>query len=131
MDNFSNPTANKIILIKNIYFYLVSFVTLMILVINTAMLINLALKTYIFTKADNYRYYPEINCEQMMYKEGVETPNLNPEECAIKNELNEKNQKENIIADRQREAVQNISFIAVALPLFILHWRATRKKENI
>jgi hypothetical protein len=44
--------ATKAMIIKSIYFYLVSFVALMMVAFSSADLINMALKTWIFTKAD-------------------------------------------------------------------------------
>ena len=42
--------------IKKIYLYLVSLVSLIIIIVGTIMLLNMALKTWIFTKADNDYY---------------------------------------------------------------------------
>ena len=115
-------------LIKTIYFYLVSFVTLMILIVNSAMLINLGLKTFIFTEADNYRYMPSPVCYAPVAKDGAEPAKLSAEDCAKQNEDNAKNEKNNRKADRQRETAENISFILVSLPLFAIHWRSARKR---
>lgn len=126
-----NQPVTKLVWIKTIYFYLVSFVTLMLLTVNSALLLNLGLKTYIFTAADDYGYgfAPTAICYDSVVKEGTAPKQLSAEECVKRDAENKKNEEKNRAANRQREAAENISFILVSLPLFILHWRAARKRE--
>lgn len=123
-----NISAARITLIKNIYFYLVSFVALMVVVFSIANIINITLKTYVFTKAD-YSYYPAITpgCDPMVVDESVKK--LSSEECAkLKAETDQKQQDE-LIGQRQRELIQGISFLIVGIPLFCLHWMQLRKDK--
>lgn len=127
MDNV--PTTNKVTLIKNIYFYLVSFVALMMVVFSMADAVNIALKAYIFTKADNNYYsYPVPACDTI-FKSAPDVKPLTPAECAKQTEDAKQRDQENLIAQRQRDVVRDISFVVVGLPLFILHWMVVRKKD--
>lgn len=115
----------KITLIKTVYFFLVSFVALMMIIFSSADLINTLLRTYVFTKADNFGgYYPEQVC--IAKPDGTAMP---AEECAKQNEINQKRDKDSQESQRQRDLVRDLSMIIVGIPVFVLHWRVARKKE--
>ncbi|HLD60910.1 MAG TPA: hypothetical protein VJA27_02140 [Patescibacteria group bacterium] len=133
------PPSNKAAVIKNVYLYLVSFVALMMVVFSTADIINIVLRTYVFTKADGFYYsYPGPDCDPIVAKgprpaEAVapdsQTKKMTPEECAAIEERNRKQEMENRSSQRQMNLVRDISFIFVGVPLFIYHWRIVRRKE--
>jgi hypothetical protein len=118
--------------IKSLYFYLVSFVALMMIVFSAADMINIALRTWVFTAADKDTYaYPRAVCE-------VPAPATDPKaipaptkaECEKSNEENTKQQEASRIAQKQRDVVRDISMILVGIPLFLIHWRILRSKEE-
>ena len=131
----------KSTLIKNLYLYLVSFVALMMVVISTGELIQLGLKKYIFTKADqDYCSYPTSDCGTMMKgpqpalapvpampEGGTKLPTK--EECLAREVIAKQQAEDNRSAQRQRDLVKDISFILVGIPLFAYHWGVVRKKE--
>jgi hypothetical protein len=125
-------TTHKGRVIKSLYFYLVSFVALMMVVFSSADLINIALRTWVFTAADKDAYaYPRAICE-------VPAPSTDPKavpavskaECEKQNEENEKQNEKNRIAQKQRDVVRDISMIVVGIPLFLIHWRILRSKDE-
>ncbi len=123
MDN-TVPTTNKVALIKTLYLYLVSFVALMMLVISAVDLLNIVLKTFIFTKADSYTYYPATTpCLP-----GA-TTTYEGKDCATAALDAKKSDEENRVSQRQRDLVRDISMLVVGIPLFAFHWRLTRRKE--
>ena len=124
-------TTGKFMVVKTIYFYLVSFVALMMVVFSLADVIDMALKTWIFTKADFYGYYPEAACDQNLLKTDMTIKPLSTEECDKRRADFEKREEENRVAQRQRDAVRDISMIIVGIPLFSIHWWMIRKKEKI
>ncbi|MSU75508.1 MAG: hypothetical protein EXS55_03280 [Candidatus Magasanikbacteria bacterium] len=127
----------KSTLIKNLYLYLVCFVALMMVVIATGDVIQIILKKYIFTKADqDYYSYPTSDCGAIMPKgappipampEGVKSPT--PEECKQRETEARKQSDDNRASQRQRDLVRDISFILVGVPLFVYHWSVVRRKE--
>lgn len=127
MDN--QPVATKGSIIKNIYLYLVSFVALMMVIFSAADLINTALRTYIFTKADNNYYgYPAPACPA-----GVTSTPYDVKmgtACQSKEEMDKQN-RENATAQRQRDLVRDLGMIIVAIPVFAYHWYIIRKKERV
>lgn len=131
MDNQSTPPRKTI---KSIYFYLVSFVALMMVVFSTADAINIALKTWIFTAADKDMYsYPKAACEvpaPATPAEAKSVPATYKEDCLRQNEENIKQQELNRTAQKQRDVVRDLSMIVVGIPLFLIHWRILRKKEE-
>lgn len=130
MDN--QPTQPKKV-IKSIYFYLVSFVALMMVVFSTADIINIALKTWVFTKADNERYYSP-PCEPPVYpiERGakVPAPVFDKAACEKQTEENKKNEEANRVARKQQSVVRDLSMILVGIPLFLMHWRIVRRKDE-
>lgn len=121
-------TKDKIIILKNFYLYTVSFVALMMIVVSLYSLIDTALKTWVFTQADNYYYEKPIGIDYKM-TDGEQVKmteeELNQEQARI-----EREQERNRIANLQRDLTRNISMLIVAVPLFTYHWYLVRKKER-
>ena len=120
--------------IKSIYFYLVSFVALMMVVFSTANIINNILKTYVFTKADRYDFYPAYvpgcELERPMETKGPTSSLPSKEECEKQRKIQEENNTKSRSSQLQRDTVRDISMIVVGIPLFIWHWRIIRKKDE-
>ena len=130
MDNQSGHSKKTI---KSLYFYLVSFVALMMVVFSTADTINIALKTWVFTAADKDMYYMPPCAVQLETTDRppVKTmPATSVEDCEKQNELNLKQQESSRTAQKQRDVVRDISMIVVGIPLFLIHWRIVRSKEE-
>lgn len=107
--------------IKKIYLYLVSLVSLIIIIVGAIMLLNMGLKTYIFTKADNDYYSYPLCPVEVASPDGTKSKgDCNEEEQAKRN-------KENRAAQKQRDAAQAIAMIVVASPVFYYHWKMARK----
>lgn len=119
--------------IKSLYFYLVSFVALMMVVFSTADMVNIALKTWVFKAADKDMYYmppcalPTATTDRPEVKS---VPAVSVEDCEKQNELNLKQQESSRLAQKQRDVVRDISMIVVGIPLFLIHWRIVRSKEE-
>lgn len=112
--------------IKKVYLYLVSLVSLIILIVASIMLINMALKTWVFPKADTDIYYPTmVDCAS--YSEDLKktAPECNDPAFTEKEEAR---QKGNRAAQKQRDAAQALAMIFVATPVFLYHWKLARKE---
>lgn len=95
-------------IILRIYFALVTFVTLMILIFSVSDLINIVLKTYVFTAADRPEYTSYCDLQYSTQ-----------EQC----DAQSKNDQEAAMVRKQQSAVRDISLLLVSAPLFWLHWR--------
>ncbi len=114
--------------IKKIYLYLVSVIALVITVVGAIMLLNMALKTWVFPKADDYGRYP-ISCAQPAVKnpDGSVAP---APECDPKfEEQQRKAEEDNRRAQKQSEASQALAMIIIAAPIWYYHWRLARKES--
>lgn len=115
--------------IRKVYLYTFALVGLVLIVIGAVRLIGLALKAYIFTKADIYYQYPAARPikpappDAAVNSEKTEFQEPSKEEV----EEYESNQRS---ANRQREAAESLAFIVVGLPLYLYHWRAVQKDKN-
>ncbi len=134
MDTLEPAPKGRII--KSLYFYLVCFVALMMVVFSFADTINIALKTWVFTAADKDTYYMPNVCTapQPMAPEVKgdlsRAPVMSVEECEKQNKISSEQQETSRIAQKQRDVVRDISMIVVGIPLFLIHWRILRNKEE-
>ncbi len=115
-------------IIKNIYLYLVSFVALMMLIFSAADIVNITLRTYVFTKADNFYYGPA--CVPPPAPTGTSTPSdIKASGCLSADEQKKQNDDQRN-AQNQRDLVRDLSMIVVAIPVFMYHWKIVRNKEE-
>jgi hypothetical protein len=114
-------------IIKILYFYVVSLVALFMVVFSLADMVNIALRTYLFPKADEnyYGYYAPVcsSPAQAGSSSTVKDPG-----CISKDEQM-RIDKDNREAQRQRDLVRDFSFLIVGIPLFAYHWNIVRRKE--
>lgn len=111
--------------LKKAYLYLVSVISLIIVVIGAIMLINLALRTWVFTKADRLDYFsaPCISSK-------APTPDGRTVPCTQEEEEQQrKDAQERRTAQKQRDAAQAIAMIVVATPVWWGHWRLAKREQ--
>ncbi len=99
--------------IKKTYIYVFSAVGLIMVLIGAARLINVGLRTYIFTEADTSYMYP-MAADQ---KNGIDQ-----EQIILAQEHNQR-------AARESDAAWGISLLIVGLPLFLYHFRLVKKES--
>ena len=130
---------NKKELIRTIYLYLFALVGLVLLVIGCVGFVNMGLKTWVFTQADQQRYvyeqpvaYPIASLEKVQARDDLSEADKE----AIKQMISDyKVQKERtakidvVAAQRQSDAATNFALIIVGLPLYLYHWRVI-KRDN-
>ena len=106
----------------------------MMVVFSTADIINIALKTWVFTHADKDMYsYPKAACEvptPVAPPDLKSAPVVSKADCEKQNEENIKQQETNRMAQKQRDVVRDLSMIVVGIPLFLIHWRIVRSREE-
>ena len=104
----------------------------MMIIIPTADILNNVLKTYVFKKADSYYYKISTppGCGSEIAKTSSEVKKLSTEECTKLEEKNMKQEKERMIGNKHRSYAQDISFLIVSIPLFLIHQYFARKKED-
>ncbi len=102
--------------LKKAYLYLVSVISMVIWVIGAIMLLNLALKTWVFPKADQ-NYYSTA-CPV-----APDGKSVNCDEAVLK-----KQSEENRAAQKQSDAAQAIAMIVIATPVWYFHWRLAKRE---
>src|SRR3989344_1775069 len=108
--------------LKKAYLYLVSVISLVIAVVGAIMILNIALKSWVFTKADQLDYYyggPCIASEARGMKPDGTTQECTQEEIAKQ----EQEAKDRRSAQKQRDAAQALAMIIVATPVWYYHWK--------
>jgi hypothetical protein len=106
--------------LKKAYLYLV--ISLIIAVVGAIMLINLALKAWVFPKADQNYYYAQ-PCPVPVDKNATTTG------CdKVSLDEQKKMNDENRTSQRQNTAAEAIAMIVVATPVWYFHWRLARKE---
>ncbi len=103
--------------LRSIYLYLVSFVSLMMILMGVIFTVQNITDVMFPT---NY-YYDMYPYEKM---EGVS------EEEQQKYEENQKRYYENSIIESKKNVAKSVAVVVVALPTFIYHWRKVEKEKN-
>lgn len=133
-------------LIRTIYLYTFSLVGLVLVVIGGVRFVDMGLKAWVFTQADEEQRMwskqppmPAITEKRIeaAVREG-KTENLTDEEKAAMEQwlasyATWKAQQEKfdpITSQRQRESAGALSFILVGLPLYLYHWRVIKREKN-
>ncbi|MDB4940190.1 MAG: hypothetical protein JWO40_615 [Candidatus Doudnabacteria bacterium] len=107
---------------KKTYLYLVSLVSLIIIIIGATMLVNMGLKSVLGVK--QYVNYPQMCAAQPSTPNGDKNVVCDPEyqkEQAAADLENQKNSKKQDIA-------QALAFLIVSIPIFWYHWSLARKE---
>lgn len=123
-------TSDKSTLIKSIYFYLVALIGLLMVVFSVADVVNIGLRTWVFPKAD-LNQYPQSSCATMI----VKAPDATESDVQFQARLADC-QKTQLSDDearaiqKQKDAVRDISFIVVGIPLFLYHWVVIRRERR-
>lgn len=132
-------------LIRTIYLYLFTLVGLTLLIIGTVRFLDMGLKAFIFTQAEEqqrlYEKQPPVpfaleKVEQIA-KDQTSVTLSQEEKSALKQWLidyqnwQEQSAKiDPITSQRHRDASINLSMILIGLPLYFYHWRLIRKETK-
>ncbi len=106
-------------LIRKIYLYTFTLVGLVLITIGGVRLVSLALKVYVFTKADQYYEYPAVQ----PVKPGAESAVPSRQEL-------EEFQRNQRTSQRQRDAAESLATMIVGAPLFLYHWNRIKKDQK-
>ncbi len=139
-------TSKKSTVIRSVYFYLTSLVTLGIVIGSVIFLFNLGLKSWVFTEAESV--YFRIGPPSALYLIEDDSGRIEPEmqsltceddSCTLTAseksdiaywETNYKNWQEIIsspYSNRYNDLAAALSFLIIALPFFIIHYRIVQK----
>ena len=135
-------------LVRTIYLYIFALLGLVLLIIGSVNFLNMGLKAFIFTQADEESRilnkqipYPfstsKIEGMQQDIEEEKDICLSEEEKAGIESWLSDYNNwKEDIlkidpiIARRHRDASLNLSLILIGLPLYLYHWRIIKKETE-
>lgn len=130
-------------LIRTIYLYLFALLGLVLLIIGGVRFVDMGLKAFIFTKADEdqrlayknplYMPYSIQRIEELQDEEG-----LSEEEKILiqqwlaeyKEQEEQRSEVDYLTVKRHRDASTNLALILVGLPLYLYHWRIIRKETK-
>lgn len=115
--------------LRKTFLYIFATVGLVLCIIGTVSLINLGLRSYVFTKSD-YPCYKPYPAEFAVTKDPAQ-PNLSEAEKDRLNKESEKQCEEQRVSDKQRQASQAISMLLVGIPLYLYHWYVIRKENQV
>ncbi len=146
MDNENNNNKTRRPLVRMIYLYLFSLVGLVLLVIGMVRFVDMGLKAFIFTKAEQERrlYYdkPSAPVQLERAKELAETEEgeteLTEEELSLVRQWladyqqwqEQRDEIDPVTARRHRDASTNLSLILIGFPLYLYHWRIARREAK-
>lgn len=120
-------------LIRLIYLYLFSLVGLVLMIIGTVQLIDLGLKKFVFTKADQaivYPEYPGITAKPTSATVEGETQVVSEEKMKEYENARIKAEEKQRDSQNARTASNAIALLLVGLPLFAYHWTLVQKTKK-
>jgi len=133
--------------VRKIYLYLFSIVGLVLLIIGCVSFLNMGLKAFVFTQADeemrlNFDRPVEkprfIESETVKVEGEVQLTLTESEKAQLQfifdeNERwREKHETIDIVSvNRQQDAATNLALIIVGLPLYLYHWLTIRKEIKV
>ena len=130
-------------LIRTIYLYLFALLGLVLLTIGGVRFVDMGLKAFIFTKAEEeqrliyqeppYTPYPVKRVEELQDEEELSEE----EKAAIKQWLADykawqemESKTDYVTRRRHQDASLNLALILVGLPLYLYHWRIIRRETK-
>ena len=112
------------LLIRKIYLYLFSLIGLVLVVIGCVQLVNLGLKTYIFTVADQYISYPMAAPAEPISGDTMTVP-AQPTDAQM-----QAYQDEQTKSQHESTAANALAMIIVGMPLYLYHWHVIKKDKK-
>ena len=111
--------------IRRVYLYLTSFIGLILILIGATQLVNLGIKTYILTKADDNYFGPcyDQPMAAPVDKSLTAPKQMTKEEC-------DKQRADQKTARSQADAARSIAFIIVGAPVWLYHWNKVRDEKT-
>jgi hypothetical protein len=111
--------------LRKSFLYIFATVGLVISIIGAVSLINLGLKTYVFTKADNY-----------CYDSYISSPTTDKDGRPVEQTQAQKDQQKTMCeeqraATKQSQASNAIAMLIVGIPLFSYTWMTISKEKQI
>lgn len=110
--------------IEHVYFYLVSFITLILMIVGAINLTRTAIASLTPTVYEDDRFtFEQQNLELWENKFG---PELVERETSRHQEISRINYKRSLV----RDLVSSLAFIVIALPIYLYHWRKIPRLEK-
>ena len=110
--------------LRKSFLYIFAAVGLVLMIIGGVSLIDLGLKTWVFTKADNYCYYA--SSPMTVDKNGSTV-----EQTPAQKDAQLKQCEEQRSANKQSQAANAVAMLIVGLPLYAYHWYRIKKENQV
>ncbi len=130
--------TKKTKIVKTVYLYVVSMVSLLFVAIGSYTLFSTALKTYVLTQAEKGGY-SRCNEQPPVNNFDFKSSSLTTEEQKVQIEQMLKDYEtwkanntgeQCYTAERQSSIVDALATLFISLPLFIFHWKLARKEKE-
>lgn len=110
--------------LRKSFLYIFASVGLILMIIAGVSLIDLGLKTYVFTKADNY-------CYNQVGPISVDKNGTAVQMTDEQKAEQEKQCEEQRTGNKQSQASNAIAMLIVGLPLYVYHWIVIRRENQV
>ena len=130
-------------LVRTIYLYIFSLLGLVLLIIGGVRLVNMGLKAFIFTQADeeqriNFERPPLYQIEILEKIDEAELSQISAEEKkqlqsmiqSYEAWLKRSDAVDPLTSRRHRDASISLAMMLIGLPLYLSHWRMTKKEAK-
>ena len=129
-------------LVRTIYLYLFTLVGLALLIIGGVRFVDMGLKAFVFTKAEEEQrlihlqppmFYQIERIEKLQDEEGLseeEKTNIKQWLADYKDWKERRSKIDPVTARRHRDASLNLALILIGLPLYLYHWRIIKRETK-
>ncbi len=128
--------------VRTIYLYLFSLLGLVLLIIAGVRFLDMGLKAFVFTKADEeqrfYKMQPPMPIAIEKVQVAIDGKELSEDERNQMKQFladyekwkNENDKFDPVKSQRQRDASFNLAMIIIGLPLYLYHWRIIKRETK-
>ncbi len=117
-------------LIRTIYLYLFSLVGLVLVIIGLVQVVDLGLKSLVFTNADQVVIYPSYPVKPVPSSIDEKQAQPTPEELADYERKQAESQRAQEASNKARTASNALAMIIIGTPLFLYHWKTIQKDKK-
>lgn len=129
-------------LIRTVYLYLFTLVGLALLIIGGVRFVDMGLKAFVFTKAEEEQklihlqppmFYQIERIEKLQDEEGLsaeEKANIKQWLADYKDWKERRSKIDPVTARRHRDASLNLALILIGFPLYLYHWRIIKRETK-
>lgn len=113
--------------IRTVYLYLISAITIIMVIVASVSVVRIGLDTYVFQIDRPAYWHNECMTPRVVNEGGSEMTDAELEACK---ERALEDAREQLAHERKRDVSEALAMLLVALPLYLYHWRVIQRDHT-